>query len=487
MPQLLRYQERWGMMSNLRAQFDQLLSEGKPVGEVIAVNKFFVKVRGLHPVSVHSLVLFDDGSYGFVRSTNNDYVSVLSMGTLPPLVGAVVVQYSEDLLAPVGGSLMGRVISPLGEPLDGKGPLKNDSTAPIFRDAPAIHEREALNDLLETGVMSIDSLFPIVKGQRLAVIGDMKGGKTTLAAQLGIHQKGTVVIYALIAKRQGDIDEFVTLLQKNGSLDHSIVVATTIFDSLVTSYLAPYVACTIAEHYWQQLDTDAIVVYDDLTSHAQIYREISLVSGTNPGRDSYPGDIFYIHSSLLERAGKLHRNHKTLTALPIVMAAGGDVTAFLPTNVISITDGQWILDSELFKDGLRPAISSSLSVTRVGGRGHTNRQKDIAGRALRALSAYRQALEYSHFGAELSEVTKNDLYVGGILKEALTQLPGDSLSITEQQLMLEVILSSTKASRLPTVPELKEAARAAAKSITTEASYDKAALQFQATYKGKVK
>jgi len=207
-------------MNNAKEEFQKLVNEGQPVGEVIAVHKFFVKVKGLHPISVQSLVLFDDGTQGYVRATNSEYVSIFSMGPTPVLVGAVVVKYSERLVTPVGEGLIGRVISPLGVPLDDKGPLKATSTWPIFNVAPAIHEREVLNELLETGVAMVDSLFPIVKGQRLAIIGDMKGGKTTLATQVGMYQKNSdaVVIYTLIAKRQGDIDELVTTLEKNGSL-----------------------------------------------------------------------------------------------------------------------------------------------------------------------------------------------------------------------------------------------------------------------------
>jgi len=264
----------------------------------------------------------------------------------------------------------------------------------------------------------------------------------------------------------------LTGAQQQCALLRIAVIATTIFDSLVTSYLAPYVACAIGEYFWQEKDRDAVVIYDDLTSHAQIYREISLISGTNPGRDSYPGDIFYIHSSLLERAGKLHRNHKTLTALPVVLAGGGDVTAFLPTNIISITDGQWILDSEVFKEGFRPAVSSSLSVTRVGGRGHTNRQKDVAGRIQRALSAYRQALEYSHFGAELSTVTMNDLRIGTILKAVLNQLPGEAYPPLAQQLLIETILDSTADTKLPDISELKAQALMHSEGISSSLSYE---------------
>ena len=465
-------------------QFQSLVDAGQPVGEVIAVDKFFVKVRGLHPISVQSLVLFEDGTQGFVRSVNEAYVAIFAMGSTPPRVGMVAVKYSDQLVTNVGEALVGRVISPSGAPLDGKGPIASDTTWPIFNVAPGIHEREALDDLLESGVSLIDSLFPIVKGQRLAVIGDMKAGKSTLAAQLGLHQKDkeSVVIYTLIAKRQADIDELITTLQRNGAMERSIVVASTIFDSLVTSYLAPYVACAISEYFWQAKDQDAVVVYDDLTSHAQIYREISLISGANPGRDSYPGDIFYIHSSLLERAGKLVRNHKTLTALPVVLAAGGDITAYLPTNIISITDGQWILDKEVFRDGLRPAISSSLSVTRVGGRGHSNRQKDVAARALRAMSAYRQALEYSHFGAELSEITLNDLRVGTLLKKALSQLPSETYTIYAQQLIIESILDSDASSKIEDIADLKKQATSLSKKIDSDATYEKALTHFKAHY-----
>lgn len=228
-------------MSTVTIDFNALVDSGHPVGEVIAVDGFFVKAKGLQPVTINSLVAFDDGSQGFVRAIGSEYVEIFSMGAQSPKVGSVAVQYKHDLVTGVGEGLLGRVISPLGEPLDGKGPLKTKTEWPIFNDAPSIHEREGLNDLLETGVTLIDSLLPIVKGQRLAIIGDMKDGKTALASQIAVHQRGAneVVVYALIAKRQGDIDELVTALQKRGMLQRSIIVATTIFDSLVTTYLAP--------------------------------------------------------------------------------------------------------------------------------------------------------------------------------------------------------------------------------------------------------
>lgn len=460
--------------------FQQLVDQGQPVGEVVAVDKFFVKVKGLQPINVHALVLFEDGTQGFVRSVNRNNVYIFSMGEKAPHVGTVAVRYSPQLSTAVGESLIGRVVSPTGVPLDGKGPLRATDSWPIFQSAPAIHERESLDDLLETGITMVDSLFPIVKGQRMAVIGDIKTGKTALTTQLGLHQTGKdmIVIYTMISKRQSEIDALVAMLEARGAMDHSIVVASTIFDSLVTSYLAPYVACAIGEYLWQAKDRDVTVIYDDLTSHAQIYREMSLVSGGSPGRDSYPSDIFYIHSSLLERAGKLHRNHKTLTALPVVLAAGGDVTAYMPTNIISITDGQWILDSEVFKDGLRPAVSTTLSVTRVGGRGHTSSQQHVAGRVLRAMTAYRQALEFSHFGAELSDATRGELRVGALIKSICTQLPSESLPIIAQQLLLDLALSSKPSHDFSDIKRLKDEAVKAAKTISQTHDYEAVRSQF---------
>lgn len=440
--------------------FNKYVDKGNPVGEVIAMDSFMVKVKGLSPTNVHAVVRFEDDTRGYVHHVYEDYVMVMKLDPSPIRIGMVCVIENTQLLTPVGKEYIGRVINVFGEPIDDKGPIAPDQEWEVFHDAPMLYERELLDTQLETGITVLDINFSLVRGQRMAILGDGKVGKTALTTQIAINQKNTdiTVIYVLIAKRQRDVAQLVDRLEKNKALDKAVIIVTNMFESLILTYLAPYIGASHGEYFWQKLGKDTLVIYDDLTSHAQAYREISLIAGVSPGRDSYPGDMFYTHSSLVERAGRIKSNHASQTILPIVYAPGGDITAYLPTNVMSMTDGQWILDMKVFKDTMRPAISTGLSVTRVGGVGQNKRQKALAAALNKTLAGYRQADEYAHFGTELSPEAQADYNKGKMLFQLMNQAIGEGYSLMDQQFLLDIVLNAAP-NEVIDIPKLKELVR----------------------------
>lgn len=454
--------------------FQRLVEADNLTGEVVAVNSFIIEVKGLEGVRLGAQVLFEDGQHGMVREAYGDRVILFNIDSERMAPGTLAVVESDVLSVPVGKNLIGRVITPMGKPLDDKGALRTTTTSGVFNPAPGIMARSMLNEQLASGVTAVDMFFPVVLGQRIAILGDSKSGKSTFLSQLSANQEGTdrIVVYVLIGKRKVDIEILLAGLRESGAMEHTIVVLADIFDSLTQSYLAPYAACAMAEHLWYS-GQDVVIIYDDLSSHAEAYRQLSLLQEVDPGRDSYPGDMFYAHSSLLERAGKLLENGKTLTALPVVLTPNDDITAYLSTSIMSITDGQIILDLGVFRRGIRPAVNAGLSVSRVGGQAQTNRQKRLSGTLFKMLSNYKQAEEFSHFGSSLSKDAQIDLTIGKQIYEALQQPPEERLSLVEQQLVLETILLGGGKSSID-VAGLKVAAKKLGSHIKDEKDFDHA-------------
>jgi F-type H+/Na+-transporting ATPase subunit alpha len=454
--------------------FQSLVDQGKSTGEVIAVNRFIVTVRGLRDIASGSLVLFENGEQGIVREVLSDKVIILNLDSERAAIKTLVVSQEDSMSIGVGPGLVGRVISALGRPIDSKGPLATPERQLVFGTAPGITERALLNDQLLSGTTLVDLLFPIVLGQRIAVLGDTRSGKSTFLTSLTVNQlgKGNIVVYVLISKRRVDVDNLVSRLESTGAINHTIVVVASVFDSLTQSYIAPYAACAIAEYFWQK-GNNVVIIYDDLSSHAKVYREISLLSKIPPGRDSYPGDMFYAHSSLLERAGKLASSGKTLTSIPIIITPNDDITAYLPTSIMSITDGQIIFSLDEFRQGIRPAVNAGLSVSRVGGRAQNERQKKLSGKLFKSLAKYRQASEFSHFGSELAIESEAELALGKAIYEAFRQTPDELFDLTEQQLILESILK-TEGKVKVNVASLKAQAKKLAPTITAEEAFNPA-------------
>jgi F-type H+-transporting ATPase subunit alpha len=462
--------------------FQKLVEAENLTGEVVAANSFLIEVRGLEGVRLGAQVLFEDGQRGLVREAYGDRVVLFNIDSEKMAPGTLAVVENDTLSVPVGKKLIGRVVNPMGVPVDGKGALKTTEMSGIFNPAPGIMARSMLNEQLASGVTAVDMFFPVVLGQRIAILGDSKSGKSTFLSQLSANQEGTdrIVVYVLIGKRKIDIEHLLTELRDSGAMDHTIVVLADIFDSLTQSYLAPYAACAMAEYLWYGGD-DVVIIYDDLSSHAEAYRQLSLLQEVDPGRDSYPGDIFYAHSSLLERAGKLLENGKTLTALPVVLTPNDDITAYLSTSIMSITDGQIILDLGVFRQGIRPAVNAGLSVSRVGGQAQTVRQKRLSGTLFKTLARYKQAEEFSHFGSSLSKEAQIDLTLGKQIYQVIQQPPEERHTIPEQQLMLETVMLGNGEVEID-VTALKAAIKADYSKVTKEEEFDSLEATLLAAY-----
>lgn len=395
------------------------------IGYVIQVGDGIAKVHGLEKCKANELLTFENGSAGMALNLEENYVSVVMLGTDVGISeGSLVRRTGKVVSVPVGEGLIGRVVDALGQPIDGKGPIKAADSRPIERVAAGIIQRKSVSVPLETGIKAIDSMIPIGRGQRELIIGDRQTGKTVIATDTIINQKGKGVtcVYVAIGQKRSTVAQLVDTLEKNGAMDYTIVVSATASEPAPLQYIAPYSGCTMAE-YFMDKGQDALIIYDDLSKHAVAYRALSLLIRRPPGREAYPGDVFYLHSRLLERAARIAPEYGggSLTALPIIETQAGDVSAYIPTNVISITDGQIYLESELFHSGVRPAINPGISVSRVGGSAQIKAMKKVSGSLKLMYSQYRELQSFAQFGSDLDADTKARLAQGARIVEVLKQ------------------------------------------------------------------
>ena len=399
--------------------------ESSETGVVILVGDGISTVSGLDKCMAGELIEFPNGSYGMAQNLNEDTVSVVILGTDQGIKeGDTVKRTGRVVSVPVGKGLIGRVVNALGEPIDGKGAIESEGYRPIEMPAPGIIDRQHVDTPLQTGIKAIDSMIPIGRGQRELIIGDRQTGKTTIATDTIVNQKGkdVICIYVAIGQKRSTVAQVVENLTVAGAMDYTIVVSATASELAPMQYIAPYTGCTMGEHFMHQ-GKDVLVIYDDLSKHAVAYRAISLLIRRPPGREAYPGDVFYLHSRLLERAARLAPEYGggSLTALPIIETQAGDVSAYIPTNVISITDGQIFLESELFNSGVMPAVNPGISVSRVGGDAQIKAMKKVAGSLKLLYSQYRELQSFAQFGSDLDADTKARLALGerivGVLKQ----------------------------------------------------------------------
>ena len=409
-------------------------------GTIIQIGDGIARVYGLDDCMEGELLKFPNNIYGMALNLEQDNVGCVLFGPEEGLrEGDVVKRTGMVVEVPVGEALIGRVVNPLGVPIDGKGPINTSEKRPVETEAPGVIERQSVREPLETGIKGIDSMIPIGKGQRELIIGDRQIGKTALAIDAILNQKGknVICIYVAIGQKQSTVARIVNNLSKMGAMDYTIVVSSTASETAPIQFLAPYSGCSMGE-YFMYKGRDVLIVYDDLSKHAVAYRTMSLLLRRSPGREAYPGDVFYLHSRLLERAARLSSKlgGGSLTAIPIVETLAGDVTAYIPTNVISITDGQIFLDSELFYNGVRPAINAGISVSRVGGNAQIKAMKQVAGTLRLELAQYRELAAFAQFGSDLDKETKRKLEKGKRLTEILYQEQYKPIAVEKQIMIL---------------------------------------------------
>lgn len=429
------------LMSILKEAIEQFeaISQENEVGYVKTIGDGIATISGLDHAMYGEVVVFENGTKGMVLDITTENIGVILFDTEGTIgQGTKVSRTKKQAGMPVSSNFLGRVVDPLGNPIDGLGPIEATEMRPIEEPAPSIINRKPVTTPMETGILSIDSMFPIGRGQRELIIGDRQTGKTSIALDTILNQKGKdcICIYVSIAQKASTVANLVNTLKKNDAMDYTVIVNSTAADSASLQYIAPYSATSLAEYFMHQ-GKDVLIVYDDLSKHAVAYRTISLLLGRSPGREAYPGDVFYLHSRLLERSSRLNSGG-SITALPIIETQDGDVSAYIPTNVISITDGQIFLESDLFFEGQRPAVNVGLSVSRVGGAAQTKAMKKASGSLRINLAQYREMKEFTQFASDLDDATKRQLQHGQVLMELLKQPLNHPMSHADMVIVLVV-------------------------------------------------
>ncbi|MBQ9483950.1 MAG: F0F1 ATP synthase subunit alpha [Ruminiclostridium sp.] len=457
----LRPDEITGIIKSKIKAFDSKITL-TDTGTVVTVGDGIVRIHGLENCMINELLEFDNGVQCMALNLEQDFVGAVMLGSDADIKeGSNVKRTGKIISVPVGDALLGRVVNALGEPIDGKGPIVSNEYRPVERIAPGIITRKSVDTPLQTGIKAIDSMIPIGRGQRELIIGDRQTGKTAIAVDTIINQRDTDVlcIYVAIGQKASTVASVVEQLTNAGAMDYTIVVSATAAELAPLQYIAPYSGCAMGE-YFMEKGKDALIIYDDLSKHAVAYRAMSLLLKRPPGREAYPGDVFYLHSRLLERAAHLNEDYGggSLTALPIIETQAGDVSAYIPTNVISITDGQIFLETELFNSGIRPAVNPGISVSRVGGAAQIKAMKKVSGSLKLEYSQYRELQAFSQFGSDLDADTKARLAKGERIVAVLKQPQSSPLTVEDQIIIIYAVINDyLKDIAVERVPEFEKA------------------------------